>query len=127
MSREVRRRLRDSRAQENRGAKLHGGVRSPGSGNGSRKGDMRVTGRTWRDLGHQLWEYKRTDKRQITVKADDLEKIQREALSTGRYPLFGIEVGGQHYVLQREGDYQEKDELLAELRALVEELGDDEM
>lgn len=125
MTKEARRRLRDSRAQENRGAALFGGVRSPGSGNGARKGDMRTTGRSWRDPDHRLFEYKRTDKRQITVKADDLEKIQREALSTGRYPAFGIEVGGQHYVLQREGDYRETYELLTELRALVEELGGD--
>lgn len=123
MSGDARRRLRASRDQEQRGASLYGGVRSPGSGNGARKGDVRVTGRTWRDLTHQLWEYKRTDKQQITLKAKDLEKIQREALSTGRYPVFGIEVGGQHYVLEREGDYQEKLAIIAELQERVAELG----
>ena len=68
-------------------------------------------------------EYKRTDKKQITVKSDDLEKIQREAISTGRIPVFGIEVGGQHYVIEREGDYRETHVLIQELRRQVEELG----
>lgn len=115
MSREARRRLRDSRAQEDRGARLHGGVRSPGSGNGARKGDVRTTGHTWRDPNHRLLEYKRTDKQQITVKLSDLEKLQREAVSTGRIPVFGIEINGHHFVIEREGDYRETHQLLAEL------------
>ncbi|MCA1783605.1 MAG: hypothetical protein ABR616_15755 [Dermatophilaceae bacterium] len=120
---ESRRRIRDSRAQEARGAKLYGGVRSPGSGNGARKGDMRVTGKNWLDPAHRLFEYKRTDKRQITLRAEDLEKIQYEAASTGRIPVFAIEVGGQHYVLEREGDYRENHERIAELEAKLEETG----
>ena len=84
---------------------------------------MRTTGRSWRDPDHRLIEYKRTEKRQITLKADDLEKIQREAASTGRYPVVGVEVGGQHYVLEREGDYRETHETIQELRLQVEELG----
>lgn len=125
MSSDARRRVRDSRAQESRGADLFGGVRSPGSGNGARKGDVRTTGSSWRDPDHRLIEYKRTDKRQITVKADDLEKIQREAISTGRIPVVGIEVGGKHYVIEREGDYRETHELIQELRRQVEEFGGD--
>jgi Holliday junction resolvase len=113
---EARRRIRASRDQEARAARDFGGVRNPGSGNGARKGDVRVSGSSWRDPDHQLIEFKRTDKRQITVKAEDLEKIQQEAISTGRYPVFGFEVGGKHYVLEREGDYRERLEEIAELR-----------
>lgn len=120
--REIRRRLRASRAQEQRGAEALGGRRTPGSGNGDRKGDVRVSGTSWRDPDHQLVEFKRTDKRQITVKADDLDKVQREALSTGRTPVFGIELDGKNYVLEREGDYRERLEIIRDLQQRIEEL-----
>ena len=102
-----------------------GGRRHAGSGNGNRKGDGRVNGGTWTDPDHQLVEFKRTDKGQITVKAQDLEIIFRHAQQVGRIPVFGIELQGKHYVIEHEGDYREKLELIRSLRAQVEELGGD--
>lgn len=93
-----------------------GGTRHAGSGNGDRKGDGRVNGSKWSDPEHQLVEFKRTDKRQITIKAADLEKVFNEALATGRTPVFGVELGGRNYVLQSEGDYRETLDLIRELR-----------
>lgn len=92
-----------------RGASRYAGRRHAGSGNQDRKGDVSSKGKSrGRSIvEHFLIEYKRTDKRQITVKADDLEQLQSQALSTGRTPVFGVEVGGRHYVLLREGDYDE--------------------
>ena len=98
-AREIRRRILASRAQEARGAKAHGGRVTPGSGNGGKKGDVRTP--------TTVVEYKRTDKRQISVRSDDLEKVFQEALSVGRRPVFGIEVGGKNYVIMLEGDYLE--------------------
>lgn len=97
-----------------------GGTRHAGSGNGSRKADGRVNSGKWSDPEHQLVEFKRTDKRQITIKADDLEKVFREALATGRTPVFGVQLGGRNYVLESEGDYREKLDLIRELREQVE-------
>lgn len=88
-----------------------GGKRHGGSGSGwSRKGDGRVSKRSWRERGHTLWEFKRTDKNQITLKLTDLEKIEEEALSEGRDPRVGIELGGKNYVLMPEEDYIEFEE-----------------
>ena len=47
---------------------------------------------------------KRTDKKQITIKADVLEKIFDEAVGSGRRPALGIELNGRNYVLQLEED-----------------------
>lgn len=92
--------LRRSQAQEKNTASLHGGQRQPGSGSGwSRKGDVR-TKRT-------LIETKRTDARQITLKADHLEKIWFEAWSEGRRPILEFELGGRSYVVQPREDYLE--------------------
>lgn len=81
-----------SRAQEQRGAALHGGRRTVGSGNTPwQKGDVRTN----------RWgiEYKRTDKKQIIIKVEDVEKNRKAALLAGRGPLFGIELGGRDLVL----------------------------
>ena len=93
-------RQRRSKAQEEKTALLHEGQRCPGSGSGwARKGDVRTK--------LTLIENKRTDKRQITLKADALEKIWVEAWAEGRKPLLGFEIGGRRYVVQNEEDYLE--------------------
>lgn len=84
--------------QEKDTAKRHGGTRNAGSGNHwTRKGDVRTP--------KKLIEAKWTGNRQITLKADDLEKIYVEALSEGREPVMIITVGGRNWVLQSEDDY----------------------
>lgn len=95
------RRLKRSRAQEEKTAKLHGGQRNAGSGSGwLRKGDVRTK--------FTLIENKRTDARQITLRAADLEKIWIEAWSEGRLPVLGFELGGRRYVVLNEDDYLEE-------------------
>lgn len=92
--------LRRSQQQERRTAIAHGGVRQPGSGNSwARKGDVRTK--------TTLIEAKRTDARQITLKADHLEKIWFESWSEGRRPILEFELGGVSYVVQRRDDYLE--------------------
>lgn len=92
--------LRRSQAQERKSAIAHGGVRQPGSGNSwARKGDVRTK--------KTLIENKRTDQRQITLKADHLEKIWFEAWSEGRRPILEFELGGRSYIVQTRDDYLE--------------------
>jgi hypothetical protein len=94
-------RLKKSRAQEAKTALLHGGQRNGGSGSGwSRKGDVRTK--------FTLIEAKRTDARQITLKATDLEKIWAEAWAEGRIPVLGFELAGRRYVVLNEDDYLEE-------------------
>lgn len=96
----VDQRLRRSRAQERRGAALHGGSRNAGSGNTPwRKSDVRVD----RDY---LIEYKRTDKKSITIKLEDLETNRTNALLEGRQPLFGIEIGGRDWVMVEAAEFE---------------------
>lgn len=93
-------RIRASRRQEIRGAKLHGGTRNSGSGNGPwRKADVRTP--------DELWEFKRTDKEQFTLKLRDLLTAEKHALSEGRSMRFGIEINGRHWVVLSEEDYLE--------------------
>jgi len=94
------RRIRASRHQESRGAALYGGTRNSGSGNGPwRKGDVRTP--------TELWEFKRTDKRQYTLRLDELLIAERNALVEGRSMRFGIEIAGHHYVVLSEEDFLE--------------------
>lgn len=91
-----------SLGQEERGASRHGGRVQPGSGGGPRhKADVRTA-------THSI-EYKRTDKKSIIIKLEDLEKVRMEALLEGRKPLFGIEIGGRGYLLVPEEDYNGDD------------------
>ena len=92
--------LRASRRQERRLANRTGGRVSQGSGNvWHRKGDVRTPG--------ELYEAKWTGKKQVTVKAEVLEKVHREAVAEGRVPVLGIELNGRHYVVLGEDDYLE--------------------
>lgn len=86
----------------------YGGKRHGGSGSSDyRKADGRTEGRRWTDPDHALHEFKRTDKKQITLKADDLEKLCDEALVENRYAHFRIELNGRNYVLLEEHEYAE--------------------
>jgi Holliday junction resolvase len=97
--------LKRSQAQEKRVAKMTGGSTNAGSGNGwKRKGDVRAGGREG-----VLIEMKRTDKKQITLKLDDLEKIRREAYAEGRSPVMHIEIGKRRWVLIPEEDWNYED------------------
>lgn len=92
--------LRRSQAQEARIARLTDGSRNAGSGNGwKRKHDVRS--------GDFLWEMKRTDKKQITVKLSDLDSVRKVAWQEGRKPVFHIEIGNRRYVLLEEDDFLE--------------------
>lgn len=92
--------MRRSRAQEKRGMAKLGGKVQPQSGAGwARKGDGRTRG--------ELVEFKRTDKKQITLKALDLKKIETEALVEGRQALLNFQVGGRNYVVLSENAYEE--------------------
>lgn len=82
-----------------------GGQRHAGSGNGSRKGDGRVNRGRWYE--NELIEFKQTGKKQITIKAEDLDKIEREAAVTGRIPALVFELGGKEYVVHTRGDWME--------------------
>lgn len=83
--------------QEERTARLFGGTRNSGSGNGwARKGDVRTP--------ILLIENKFTGKKQATLKALDLRKIADEATAEGRIPALGLEVGGRRYVIFEEED-----------------------
>lgn len=106
-----------SRAQEKRGAKLHGGRRTIGSGNTPfDKGDVRTT--------DSLIEYKRTTRSQITLRLADIETNRRNALLRGRGPLFGIEIGGRDYLLVEAEHYQD---LKEQVRAYSAQLGEGEV
>lgn len=54
-----------------------------------------------------LWEMKRTGKKQITIKATDIESVRREAILEGRIPLLGFELNGRNYVIVEENAWHE--------------------
>lgn len=80
-----------------------GGLTNPRSGAGpTRKND----GRTARNSGNELIEFKRTDnKRQITLKVTDLRDLEYHAIAEGRVPVLQFEIDGRRYVVLTEGDY----------------------
>lgn len=91
--------LKKSQAQERRIAKRHGGTLNSGSGNQwRRKNDVRSDG--------VLWEMKRTDKKQITIKADDIEDLRRNATLEDRMPVLHVEIGKRRCVILLEEDYE---------------------
>lgn len=53
-----------------------------------------------------LIEYKRTDKKSITIKLEDLEGNRTNALLEGRNPLFGIEIGGRDWVMVEADEFE---------------------
>lgn len=88
--------LKASQRQETRIAAAVGGRRTPGSGNGIRKNDVRTD-----DLSLEM---KYTGKKQYTLKAADLEQGEKHAIMDGREFAFGIEMNGHNWVILSE-DY----------------------
>lgn len=98
---------KQSRKHEDRLAKAIGGRRNAASGAfWSRKGDVRSA--------ELLIEHKWTGKKQVTVKADVLEKITKEAILDGRMPVLGFHLNGKNYVLLDEDDFLEQHQRLQE-------------
>ena len=89
--------LKASQRQENRIAARLGGRRTPGSGNGIRKNDVRTD-----DLSLEM---KYTGKKQYTLKAVDLEQGERHAIMDGRDFAFGIELNGRNWIVISEDDF----------------------
>jgi len=96
-----------SKKHENRLAKAVGGGAIAASGAfWSRKGDVRSD-----DL---LIEHKWTGKKQVSVKAEVLEKIVKEAILDGRMPVLGFHVNNENYVMLTEDDFLELRQKLQE-------------
>lgn len=91
--------LRRSQAQEQRFAKATGARLSPRSGaRWDRKNDSRTE--------QFLFENKRTDnRRSITLKADDLEKLRKHAIVEGRTGALQFDLNGRSYVVLAEVDF----------------------
>jgi len=51
---------------------------------------------------------KRTGKKSITIKLDDLESVRKEAILEGRTALLGFELGGRNYVIVEENEWHER-------------------
>lgn len=89
-----------SRQQEKRVAKRLNGRVQPRSGAGwLHKSDVRDD--------HFLYEMKRTNAKQITVKASVLEDLYRNALEVDRIPVLHLELGDRRYVVLSEHDFEE--------------------
>lgn len=73
-----------AKRQEKELAKKLGGSRTPGSGNGDVKGDVRVR-------GFVRVECKTTGKRSFAVTMDMIDKIEAAALSSGEIPVLVVE------------------------------------
>lgn len=104
-------RMRRSRAQERRGAKVYGGTVNAGSGNKNRKGDVRAP-----DINI---EFKTTGAASFILKQRDLQTAYKQALLIGRRVLFGIEFAHgrdiDRYVILKEEDYLQVRDFLARL------------
>jgi len=86
-----------SRAQEKRTAQQYRGSRTPMSGaTWHSKNDVRSE--------HLLIENKRTDNTSsITIKAKDLEELDRNAAQEGRAAVLQFDLNGREYVILRSG------------------------
>lgn len=98
MSRTVLQKMADR--QEKRGATAYGGKTTPMSGAGwSAKGDVHT------DV--EVIEMKATGKKQITIKAEWLQKVFLEATAKLKRPVLEFELDGQQYVTLTRHDYLE--------------------
>lgn len=89
-----------SRQQEKRFAKAIGGQVNKGSGSGwVHKNDARSE--------RFLVENKRTSNKQITIKAQTLEELRKQAILDGRAPVLHVEIGTRRCVILLEDDYLE--------------------
>lgn len=92
--------LKESRRQEKRRAERSGGRRTPGSGNGIRKNDVRTD--------EFSFECKFTAKRSYTLRLDDLLKAEKNALLEGRTMVFEVNIAGHTYMIMTEADWEER-------------------
>jgi hypothetical protein len=84
--------LKRSQRQEKGLAAKYDGKVSPGSGNGwIHKNDVRNDTFSF--------EAKTTEKRQYTLKLDDLKLAEQHALLSGREMVFAIEMGGRNWMV----------------------------
>lgn len=96
-----------------------GGYQNPRSGaTPTKKND----GRTSRNLGNELIEFKRTDnKRSITVNLVDLLDVEVHALAQSRSPILGFDLGGRHYVVMPEEVHLERTTRIRDLERRIAE------
>lgn len=98
MSRTVVQRLADR--HERKSATAFGGKLTPASGAGwVHKGDHQTA--------DEVIECKATGKTQITIKAEWLTKVFREATARLKRPIVEFQLAGEHYVVLRRHDYLE--------------------
>lgn len=91
---------KESQKHEKRIAKAIGGQTTAASGAfWSRKGDVRSQS--------LLVEHKWTGKKSKTIQSAELKKIVTEAIMDGRFPVFGIHLDGEDYVILMETDFLE--------------------
>jgi hypothetical protein len=89
---------KESQKHEKRLAKTLGGSTVAASGAfWSRKGDVRSE--------KYLVEHKFTDAKSYSLKAEDLVKLEKQAIMAGRIPLFAVALGGKNYFILLEDDY----------------------
>lgn len=89
--------LKASQRQEQRIADRLNGRRTPGSGNGIRKNDVRTE-----DLSLEM---KFTGKKQYTIKSSELEQGEKHAIMDGRDFAFGISLNDHNWVILSEDDW----------------------
>ena len=90
--------IKKSRRQEQDTAKHYNGRVQPGSGSGwLHRNDVRSE--------QFLIENKRTDKKSITIKGDDLRSLRINATRLDRVALLEFELGGHNYVVLHRDDF----------------------
>lgn len=92
--------MKASKKQENRSAKLYNGSRNAGSGSGwLRKNDVRT---------HELLiENKLTNnEKSYSIKSKELQELTQRAVLEDRVPVLQFDLGGRHYVILNEDDFQ---------------------
>lgn len=91
---------KQSQHHEKRLAKVLGGKTVAASGAfWSRKGDVRSD--------KVLVEHKFTAAKSYSLKISELVKLEKEAITVGRVPVFGISLGGRNYFVLLEDDLLE--------------------
>ncbi len=92
--------MKASKRQENRSAKIYKGSRNAGSGSGwLRKNDVRT---------HELLiENKLTSNlKSYSIKASELVDLTQRGILEDRLPVLQFDLGGKHYVILNESDFQ---------------------
>jgi hypothetical protein len=89
-----------SKKQEQRSAKSYKGSRNAGSGSGwMRKNDVRTH--------EMLIENKLTNNvKSYSVKSQELVELTQRAVLEDRLPVLQFDLGGRHYVVLNEADFQ---------------------